>query len=183
MSRPAPNLRSPVRPFLVQGTSGLDPSGLPIQLGLWARWATQASGRTFSFQRTYIHRPTILALESSATVIPRSIFTSWRIDRVPILSRSTPAWRGIPCQWGHALAWLQNTAGGPTNSQPWEPFSVLALLPASDPPDLQTPHILLGTRFFRTHSTLRLSLRYGDIQTDPATAGPDARFPCGEIRA
>ena len=46
---------------------------------------------------------------------------------------------------------------------------LLALLPDRDPPGPLLPHILLGLTFFLHHSRLRLSLRYGEIESEPGT--------------
>ena len=95
-----------------------------------------------------------------------------------------PSWRGIPCRWGHTeIAFRNYIMEDATRPDAWMPFSTLVLLPERDPPGPPARHILLGSQFFLHHSRLRLALRYGDIDYDPATRRPLPFSGCGEIVA
>ena len=88
-------------------------------------------------------------------------------------------------------AFSDDWPAGPGQSRPlarigaWARWATIesALLPDRDPPGPTPAHILLGSHFFTHHTRLRLSLRYSDIEYDPANRRPRAFSACGEIVA
>ncbi len=101
------------------------------------------------------------------------------------LPASAPTWRGIPCKWGNTQLWLRNNLRPALHPDAWMPFSVLALFPDRDLPGPTPAFFLLGTDFFKHHSRLRITLRYGDIEYEAGPRGPMPRAfsDCGEISA
>jgi hypothetical protein len=75
----------------------------------------------------------------------------------PNWSGAVPDWLGIPCRVGRVEVWLPLQSG-----PPYRPFSLLALLPRQEPPDL-LPFAFLGVQFLIEYNArIELDCSSGD---------------------
>jgi len=82
-----------------------------------------------------------LATAEPYSVIPRSLLEIVQMRVTALPAPIEPTWRGIPCLVGHVMFALTTQDGPPRRA-----FSMLVLVPETDPPDVPGS-VLLGNSF------------------------------------